>query len=339
MKKALIIVIAALGFVTAIFFSFRNEGAVNTSAARPWPGEMGSLHTVADRWPRQEANEASSKLTSLARALPQSDVIDDFVAREITRGELTIGDAPTLPDLSTIREMLLREPIIWERYDEIGDPNAIAVRAMQMTMTRALVASALAKARVNDPGAWDDLHAVWKLARTLDGHPQMMMQTAALSMARMINAVAWKMPLPAPAWLGELQARDDVRPLLEAFQHQTTWYWKSAWLFPTTWLATSIEHDRKIAEDLFKFTGCDINTPMNQLGTDLTSLWRRAFRYRAEREATANALRVREGKSIETNSRCSDGAWTFDGTTLRFSREIPTAPPDTPMPLVLRVKH
>ena len=85
-------------------------------------------------------------------------------------------------------------------------------------------------------------------------------------------------------------------------------------------------------------TRCDVNTPMNELGTDLTSVWRRAFRYRAEREATANALRVREGKSIETGSRCSDGGWMFDGTTLRFSREIATAAPDKPMPLVLRVK-
>jgi len=206
-------------------------------------------------------------------------------------------------------------------------------------MARALVANALAKGRSNAPAAWDDLHAVWRLARSLDGHPQMMAQTAALSMARMINAVAWKMPLPAPAWLGDLQSRDDVRPLLDAFQHQTASYWRSsAWIFPTKWLASSIDHDRKIAEDLFSITGCDVNTPMNQLGTDLTSVWRRAFRYRAEREATANALRVREGKSIETGSRCSDGGWMFDGGTLRFSREIATAPPDNPMPLVLRVK-
>ena len=63
-----------------------------------------------------------------------------------------------------------------------------------------------------------------------------------------------------------------------------------------------------------------------------------AFRYPAEREAAANALRVRERKPIETGSRCSDGGWMFDGTTLRFSREIATAAPDTPMPLVLRVK-
>jgi hypothetical protein len=63
-----------------------------------------------------------------------------------------------------------------------------------------------------------------------------------------------------------------------------------------------------------------------------------AFRYRAEREATSNALRVREGKSIEAGSQCTDGGWMFDGTTLRFSREIATTAPDSPMPLVLRVK-
>jgi len=148
------------------------------------------------------------------------------------------------------------------------------------------------------------------------------------------------MPLPAPQWFDDLQSRDDVRPLLDAFQHQTAGYWRSsARIFPTKWLASSIDHDRKIAEDLYSFTGCDVNTPMNQLGTDLTSLWRRAFRYRAEREATANALRVREAKSIETSSRCTDGGWEFDGTTLRFSRELATFPPDTAMPMVLRVKH
>ena len=111
-----------------------------------------------------------------------------------------------------------------------------------------------------------------------------------------------------------------------------------AQLFPTKSLAASVENDRAIAEELFGTTRCDVNARPNELGTDLTSVWRRAFRYRAEREATANALRVREGKSIETASRCSDGAWTFDGTTLRFSREIATAAPDRPMPLVLRVK-
>lgn len=339
MKNALIVVMAAIGLVACVALWFRNEEAVATSAARPWPGGMETLYAAADRWPPLKANDASVKLTALAKALPKDEVGDDFVEREIARGEITIGDPPPLADVSAIREMLLREAVVWERRDEIGDQDAIATRAMQMTVARALVASALAKARANDPAAWDDLHAVWKLARTQDGHTQVMAQTAALSMARMINAVAWKMPLPAPAWLGELQERDQLRPLLEAFQFQTASYWEDgAWIFPTKWLANSVDHDRSIAEELFDLTRCDVTTPMNELGTDLTSVWRRAFRYRAEREATANALRVREGKLIETGSRCSDGGWTFDGTTLRFSREIATAAPDKPMPLVLRVK-
>ncbi len=271
--------------------------------------------------------------------MPKNEAVDDFVAREITRGALTIGEPPALPDVSAIRELLLREPIIWERYDEIGDQNAISMRTMHMTLARTLVASALTKARGNDPAAWDELRSVWKLARTLDGHPQLMTQTAALSMDRMVNAVAWKMPLPAPAWFGELQARDNVERLLESFQFQAASYWKDgARIFPTRWLANSVDHDRSIAEELSNLELCDVNTRVNELGTDLTSLWRRAFRYRAEREATANAIRVREGKPIETTSRCSDGKWTFDGTTLRFSREIATAAPDRPMPLVLRVK-
>jgi hypothetical protein len=340
MKKAALIVVIAIGLVAWAALWFRDDNAVATSAARPWPGGMGTLDAAAERWPKLQANGASEMLTALAKALPKNEAVDKFVEREMARGELTIGEPPVLPDISAIRELLLREPVVWEREDGIGGGNeANARRTMQLTVARALVASALAKARINDWAAWDDLHAVWNLARTLDAHPQMMAQTAALSMARMINAVAWKMALPAPAWFGELQERDQVRPLLEAFQFQAASYWEDgAWIFPTKWLANSVDHDRLIAEELFNLTRCDVNTPVNELGTDLTSVWRRAFRYRAEREATANALRVRGGKPIETGSRCSDGGWMFDGRTLRFSREIATAAPDKPMPLMLRVK-
>jgi hypothetical protein len=336
MKETLIVVVLAIALVGWLFLSFRNKGAVATSAARPWPGGMGSLNEAGNRWPPLKANDASVKFTELAEALPKSEAVDDFVEREIARGELTIGDAPALPDVSAIRELLLREPIVWERRVEFDDTIVAEMRGVQMRVARALVASALTKARGHDQTAWEDLHAAWKLARSLEEHPQMMAQTAVLTMARMINAVAWKMPLPAPAWLDELQNRDNVEPLLEAFQYQAASYSQDPW-FPTKWLADSVDRDRGIAEALFKETRCDVNTPMNDLGTDLSSVWRRAFRARAEREATANALRVREGKSIKTDSRCSDGGWMFDGTTLRFSREIATAAPDRPMPLVLQV--
>jgi len=338
--KKLLVAVAAIALVVWVVSWFRTPEAVASSGAQAWPGGMGTLSSVADRFPPLQANAASVKLTALARALPKNEAVDEFVAREMSRGELTIGEPPALPDVSAIRDLLLREPIVWERrHVDIGDEKTTAMRAVLLTMARALVASALTKARANDPAAWEDLHAVWKLALSLEGHPPMMLQTAALTMARMINAVAWKMPLPAPAWLSELQERDNVRPLLEAYQHQTASYWEDgARMFPTKWLAGSVEHDRRIAEELFNNTRCDVNARSNELGTDLAFVWRRAFRYRAEREATANALRVREGKPIETASRCSDGGWTFDGTTLRFSRQIATTAPDRPMPLVLRIK-
>ncbi len=343
MTKALAAVAAVLAGVALVVWVlswFRAEDAVAASAARPWPGDMGTLDSVADRLPPLQANDASRKLTALANALPaQNEAVDEFVAREISRGELAIGEPPALPDVTAIRELVLREQVVWERHEGIDHEGTFAMRAVHMKAARALVASALAKARANDPAAWDDLHAAWKLARALDPHPQVMAQTAALTTARMINAAAWKMPLPAPAWLGELHERDSVRPLLEAFQYQSASYWEDgARMFPTKWLADSVEHDRRIAEELLDTPRCDVNTPMNKLGVDLSSVWRRAFRYRAEREATANALRGREGKPIETASRCSDGGWTFDGSALRFSRQIPTAAPDRPMPLVLRVE-
>jgi hypothetical protein len=340
MKKVLIVIVVVIALVLWVISWFRAPDAVATSGAQPWPGGLGTLDSVAARFPPLQANDASVKLTALAGALPKNEVAADFARREIERGELTIGEPPALPDVTAIRELLLREPMVWNRDDGIGGGDDMnARRTMQVTVARALAASALAKARAGDPAAWDDLHAAWKLARSLDGHPQMMAQTAALTTVRMINAAAWKMPLPAPAWFAEVQARDPVRPLLEAFHYSAASYWEDGGqLFPTKMLANSVEHDRRIAEELLTATACDVNAPMNELGTDLTAVWRRAFRSRAEREATANALRVREGKPIETASRCTDGAWTFDGTTLRFTREIPTAPPDRPMPLTLRVK-
>lgn len=338
--KKLLIVVAVIALIVWVVSWFRTPEAVNTANAREWPGGLGPLDAARTRLKPMKANDVSVKLTALANALPKSEALDEFVAREVARAELTIGEPPAVPDVSAIRDLLLREPIVWERFDGIGGGDETqSRRAVHMTMARALVASALTKARANDATAWDDLHAVWKLALSLEGHPQMLVQTAALAMGRMVNGVAWKMPLPAPAWLAEVRERDSVRPLLEAFYFQTASYSQDGLrLFPTKMLATSVEHDRAIAEELFKLTRCDVTARANEIGVDLTGVWRRAFRYRAEREATANALRVREGKPIETTSRCSDGAWTFDGTTLRFSREIPTAAPDRPMPLVLKVK-
>lgn len=340
MKKTLLL-LSAIALVLWVASWFRAEDAVETSGARPWPAGLGTLQSALDRYPPVEANDAARKLTTLANAVPKSEAVDAFVLREIARGEVSIGTTPAVSDVAAMRELLLREHVVWaRRLVEVGDQETIQMRAMLMNAARALVASALSRARTNDAAAWDDLHAVWRLARSLDGHPQVMLQTAAMTMSRMINAVAWKMPSPAPAWFGELQRRDSLEPLLAAFHHQAASYWKDgAQLFPTKWLASSVEHDRAIAEELLTTSRCNVSVRANQLGTDLSSVWRRAFRYRAEREATANAMRIRRREPIEAKSVCTDGTWSFDGTTLRFSQDIPSISGDVAMPLVLRVER
>src|SRR5947207_9239735 len=151
MKKALGVV-AAIAFVIWVVSWFRTPDAVATSGAQALPGGMGTLASVAGRFPPLQANEASAKLTALANALPKNEAVNDFVAREISRGELTIGGSPALPEVSAIRELLLREPTFWERREGIGgDDTSTATRAIQMTVARALVASALTKARANNP--------------------------------------------------------------------------------------------------------------------------------------------------------------------------------------------
>ncbi len=337
-KSLLRLLLALVAVAIAVALHFRSDTEVTRSSAEPWPAGMGTLDSVAARFPPLEQNATATQWLALAGALPTNGNVLEYLRREIARDDLAIGEPPALADPTAIRELLLREPIVFGSAIAFDDGEIATRRVVLLTAARTLVADALARAYKGDATAWEDLHAAWILARTQDGHPQMMAQTAALTMARWINAVAWKMPLPAPEWLHELTMHDPVRPLLDAFQYQTASYWRSgSEIFPTRWLAQSMDRDRKIAEELANSNACDVEARENDLGPSLVTVWRRAFRFRAEREATANAIRVREGKPIEATSKWSDGGWRLDGTTLRPQREIPMDAEQMPMPLTLRI--
>src|SRR5688500_6783407 len=119
MMKKVLVAAAGIALLAWVVSWFRAPEAVATSAARPWPGGMGTLDSVTNRFPPRPAYEASVKLKALADALPHNEAIGDYVAREIARGELTIGAPPPLPDVSAIRELLQREPIVWQRHEGI----------------------------------------------------------------------------------------------------------------------------------------------------------------------------------------------------------------------------
>lgn len=342
MKKVIVLaatLVLTLSMIGFAVLSLWDQKGVESSGSKPWP-VGGTLESAARRYPALQPSPASIRLLKLGSALPRSGAVDDYVTSEIRNGRLAIAEPPPLPDVAEIRELLLSEPVVWERrrgVAEVGDSATSDRRGVQMTIARALVADALARARTNDGVAWLDLQAAWMLAESLDSQPQMMSRTAALSMTRFVNAVAWKMPPPLPRWFERLQERDFIEPLLESFQYQSASYWMDGSLFPTSMLAQAAEHDRQIAELVARQTNCDVAIAANKLGVDLSSVWRRAFRYRAEREATANAIRIRNGEAVSRRSQCADGSWTFADGTIRFSKEIPTFDSDPAMPLSFRV--
>jgi hypothetical protein len=341
MKKALIllVVLAAAVYVASWFWA-GNE--VASAAARPWPNGLGTLAAVPDRYPSQHENDAARRLTKLAAAVRKNDIVTAYVRKEIARGELTITEPPAIGGISAIRDLLLREPVVWERDLLQQHGGLLGKVAMHLSLMRALVASALGRARQHDPSAWDDLQAAWNLTKSLDGHPHVIVRVVAMSMTRAINAVAWKMPLPVPAWFGEVQHRDLVQPLIETVQFEDWRRWTEQ-KFPLKPFAERIERERVLTGELARVTECEFNR-VTEPGSpkdpnDRFDIgWRRAFRYRVEREATANALRARAGQPIEEGSHCSDGRWSFDGTSLRFTKPIALPEQrDTSMPLTLHV--
>ena len=330
----MLVVLAAAVYVASWFWA---EDEVAAAAARPWPDGLGTLAAVPDRYPPQHENESARKLTKLADPVAENDAVTTYVRQEIARGELTIAEPPTIADISAIRDLLLREPVVWERDISLEHGGLLPKVTMYLSLMRALVASALGRARQHDVAAWDDLHAAWNLTKSLDGHPHLILRIVAMSMTRAINAVAWKMPLSVPAWFDEVQKRDLVRPLFETLQYEKwrTWRYQK---FPLKPFAETIDRERTFMSNLARVTECEFHRVSET--PDLDIGWQRAFRYRVEREATANALRARAGQPIEEGSHCSDGGWSFDGKTLRFAK--PIALPerrDTSMPLTLHVRE
>src|SRR5687767_8093834 len=185
MKKALVMLVVMLGVLAAVVWVtswFWADDVVDAAALRPWPEGLGTLAAVPDRYPPQHENEAARKLTGLAGPLAENDAVTAYVRREIARGELTIAEPPPIADLSAVRDLLLLEPVVWDRDIGLQHSGLLGKVKMYQTLTRALVASALGRARQQDVAAWDDLHAAWNLTKSLEGHPHIVLRVIAMSM-------------------------------------------------------------------------------------------------------------------------------------------------------------
>ena len=155
--------------------------------------------------------------------------------REIARDELTIGEARALPDISAIRELLLREPIVWERRVAFDDTDVGAMRALQMTVARTLVASALVKNGMQPGVAFgacnsacvedlcrSGLNTLWETAR--DASAKMAMSgSLALSAAGKAGIDDYAHPVSlSGTWIGTLAANSEASEIQGDIRAGTT---------------------------------------------------------------------------------------------------------------------
>lgn len=355
-----------------------------------WPAGLGTLASVEKRVQPQATNDAARTL--IARAAPleisfektpgrtlgsdTKTAITEYVKAEQGRADGSIAAPPPLvtsflaaheKEIDALRDHLLRdETIAWETDASRGLDAPIPYLLAHMQIARILAARALDRGRANDARAWDDLHAMWRLAEGLKSRPEMISQLIVLWMARSINGVAWKLPPADLAWFRDLQHVDHRQLLLASSQYDAWAVWKhgertlTGMGFTTLrpalrWGAASMARaQRRGAEEVVSMTACNFDAAafrerqtsripkLNLFGAmampNFGAVWQRAFRSIPEREATMNVMRIAQGQPIVAKSACSDGAWRLAQGRLSFSGTIASAAPgDHPMPLSLAI--
>lgn len=357
--------LVVLGIAAALFFG---RSRVETGTAnRPWPLGLGALSDVPKRFPLTKDNAAATQLYTLAadadidvrqrarRAGMREELRDEFIEYvrvQLERSGDTIDAPPAdvaryLTDnaatLDQIRTLALSgTPIVFEsdvnrgrEYDPESEapttpvgPNVFSLQHLH----RAFVARALTFARDGNAAAWDELRAAWELTRPSWGRPDTTAIIAASTAARMINGAARKMPLPPPAWLAELDTFPYELHLAAANQ-------ADAWRARNPGLT---ERLRSVATEVVQAKTCDATSPQfeavrKKLGAraapSLVANWQRLMRFRAEREARRNVLRMRAGQPPLPASQCSDGSWQVTPSSFKFTRDVPVPRPQIKHPL------
>jgi len=360
-----------LGIGAALFFG-RSRVETGT-ANRPWPLGLGVVADAPKHFPPAKENAAAAQLVELAAKAEVDlrhsstrrgtgvreelrDAFTEYVRAQLERS----GDAIDAPPpevaryltanaapLDGIRTLALSgTPIVFEvdinrrsigerEWESDGEPEPVPVGpnifALQH-LHRAFVIRALASARDGNSAAWDELRTAWELTRPLWGRPELNAVLGASTAARMVNSAARKLPLPPPAWLAEL----DTFPYeqhLAAAQQAEAWRAKNPAL---------TERLRGMAAEVLQAKACDASSAKfeavrEKLGAratpNLIASWERLMRFRAEREARRNVLRIRDGQPPLPDTQCSDASWQVTPASFKFTRDVAVQRPQIKYPL------
>lgn len=366
MKRALPLVAICGGLLlaTGLAVAIGVDTAWKRAGRRAWPMDLGTLEDVPGRFPKRGAGAAALRLAELAKPFGgEGEPVTAFLYAEHERNTIEIGAPPAAlteclaaneTRLDAIREHILRGGDFgWAVDLEAGVDAPVPDLPMHSAVVRTLVARALVRRD------WDDLRAAFLLARSLEPRPEVVSQVMEVELERTVNAAAWKLPLPAPFWVVELRGGDRRRDFLRAFMVQTWLNWQHAnnsILLPVARqyaraaAANFALHQRATAVGLVNRQECGFDAtryfeerirrmPDWNFAGQLTmpnygAVWSRVLKLDVEREATANALRVRAGQPVDPGSRCSDGTWRYADGRLRYTAELPRVTGNE-MPLTL----
>lgn|GEM_PF-1221229 len=252
-----------------------------------------------------------------------------------------IGSAPLIDWQSDLGEVRNRYPNV----------------AGHLQLARALAANALVKSRGGDASAWDDVHAIVLLARPLLRHEAPNSVAAGLSLDRLANGVARKLAPPAPAWWREVNGIDARRAVIAAEQAEAwyTWQWLNrirarhpigAVVFAPVFdasVSSYLNGKRRAAEEFAAGHDCAFDVKASDrrwqfpawsilkrnryltIGSGLA--FQRAAVFDFERSATERVMAIKEHRATPSDSRCTDGTWSYADGVLRFSIPIPIEPP------------
>lgn len=369
-SRALLIFVVFIAFVVSVFVTIRvaSDIAWKRAGRQPWAEGLGTLEQVEARYPLHQDSQAAEHLAELAKPLgvlladsddeeaAHEDSIQEYLGAQYASPRPAI-DAPPAKlvaylehherELDAIRERLLMRGGAIEWHEDLTDglessrPNLWG----HLELARIFADRALVRAREDDARAWDDLHAIVELRKTLLSRPEPEAQNYALTIAKIVNTTAWKCPLPVPRWFQDLDL-DQRAEILASLRNHVWWIWKT---LPHVFGTNYANHQRETARQLAAVTACGfdaeeflerrtVDLPLWNIAASFTVKdppWGQLMRFVVEREATTNALRVRGGQPIVEHSQCSDGSWSYANGTLAFSIELPKQAKGNVMPLKL----
>ena len=218
-----LIVVALLALVIWLVAYASGQAELHRERSAPWPYHLGSVDDLGKR-PRPKATPEGEQILKLLQQLrfPRAQ---NWIAEQVRKDDDAIEPVPASVEASLgegepktaeiVRLAIASEGrIVW--------PDRWTVRVYVAGAVETLAVVALEQAAAGHrEAAWDHVHAMWILASSLAGQSFAYSRVLALELERLANAVARKLPPPAPPWVEEMTARDPRPEAASALQAQS----------------------------------------------------------------------------------------------------------------------